>query len=147
MEDIRDNLDYSAYVIRVRETKRYNWQTRKMEDSEPEIAVYVHSEVKADPNDPKDYVTCEECFNEEIPGAKIVTEDGYMFQVHPEGMRFWFSKEVAQDHDWPHQDFTFCGVHMRRMAEQKSNPEAGTNIQHHNNPLDTLPPATGEAVS
>ena len=53
MEDIRDNLDYSAYVIRVRETKRYNWQTRKMEDSEPEIAVYVHSEVKADPNDPK----------------------------------------------------------------------------------------------
>lgn len=143
MEDIRDNLDYSAYVIRVRETKQYNWQTRKMEDSEPQISVYVHSEVKSDPDDP---ASCEECFNESLEN-KSGTYEGAPPQGHPEGMRFWFSKEVAQDHDWPHQDFVFCGVHMRKMAEQKSDPEAGTNIQHHNNPLDTLPPTTGEAVS
>lgn len=143
IQDIKDNLDYSAYVIRIRETKRYDFKTKQMEDCEPEISVYVHSEVRSEDDDP---ASCEECYNETLEN-KDGTYEGAQNQVHPKGMRFWFSKEVAQDHDWPHQDFTICGVHMRRMAEQKSDPEAGTNIQHHNNPLDTLPPTTGEAVT
>lgn len=133
--ELIDNLDWTAYTLRT--------VTEDTVAKTKETFVYVHTEYTFGGDEPRNL--CEECSMEQNQdeAEKHYEEFGVFPDVpHVPGMRYWYSMEVGQSHDWPHQDSIYCGMHMRVMADQNSDPEAWTprsTFHHYNTPSVLLP--------
>lgn len=110
--DPKNNADYTGYVCQTVHTEDVPGEPGSTRVSD--IEVYVMQEAKDE--DP----LCENCYNGE-PAAV--------------GMRYWVNVEVAQIHDWPHSNLTFCGLHMRELAEMRDDPENKVFFHHFNSPF------------
>lgn len=116
-----ENLDWTGYTIRV--------VSDAYLDEPEETFVYVHTEVPVQMEDSGAiYNQCEECQNEFIGDVETQAP-------HEQFMRYWFSQEVSQNHDWPHQDFVYCGRHMLAMANQTTDEKLGMRYHHYNTPV------------
>lgn len=107
MSNIYSRVDFSGYVMRMLDANHPDEQDR------PSIAVFIHQELE---DGVYQGALCEEC---EGPT--------------PNGSRIWVSKEIAQHHDWPHSDLSYCGQHLAEMILQNDWVE-GVTVEHFNIP-------------
>lgn len=118
-----NQIDFSGYVMRM-----LNGNTDDP-NGLPEISVFVHIEVTDEEG-----ALCEECF-----------ADHYIRESNPEvesqepgktsGVRYWVAKEIAQHHDWPHSDLTYCGHHLAEAILGGDDYwDAGVKVEHYNVP-------------
>ena len=107
MRKALDTNDYSNLVMR-------------MVDPSGELSVYVHNELE----DPETQL-CEQCGR----------APGYGEEV-PVGLRFWVSEEIAQEHDWPHTNLSYCGECIGEMLVEASEHlwSEGVSVSFHYRP-------------